>query len=80
MTEDREEEQVEGTISSVENHGSIIVVWLDVGGTRQPIYLDHRSFGWMAEGEGIKTVSDLEGRPVFYNGETINILDNVEAA
>ncbi len=71
---------MEGTISSVENHSSIIVVWLDVDGTRQPVDMDRRSFGWMAEGEGIETVSDLEGRLVFYNGETNNFLDNVEAA
>lgn len=72
---------MEGTISSVENHGSIVVVWLAVeGGRTEPVYLDHRAFGWLAEGEGIESLHDLEGRPIFYNGETIEFLDTVEAA
>jgi hypothetical protein len=81
ITEAREEEQVEGTISSVEDHGSIVIVWLDMGaGRSQPVYMDHRSFGWMLDGEGIETPDDLIGRPILYNGEAIEFLDSLEAA
>ena len=70
-----------GTISSVENHGSIVILWLDLeDGGSEPVYLDHRAFGWLVEGEGIESPDDLIGRPVFFNGETIEFLDNVEAA
>ena len=69
-----------GTISSVENHGSIVIVWLDVDGASQPVYMDHRAFGWLAEGEGIKHVSELEGRPVCFDGDRIEFLDSLEAA
>lgn len=70
-----------GTISSVESHGSIVIIWIgpEDGGS-EPIYLDHRAFGWLVEGEGVECPDDLIGRPVLYNGETINFLDNVEAA
>jgi hypothetical protein len=72
---------MEGTISGVENHGSIIVVWLDLeDGGSEPVYMDHRAFGWLVKGEGIKSVGDLIGRLVSYNGESIEFLDNVEVA
>ena len=70
-----------GTISSVENHGSIVIVWLDLdGGTSEPVYMDPRAFGWMVEGEGIETIDDLIGRAVEFDGECIKFLDNVEVA
>ena len=72
---------MEGTISSVENHGSIVILWLALeDGRREPVYLDQRAFGWMVEGEGIESPDDLIGRPVSYNGNVIEFLDNVEAA
>lgn len=72
---------MEGTISSVENHGSIVVVWLDLDdGRSEPVYMDHRAFAWMVEGEGIESVTELEGRPVHFNGETIEFLHTAEAA
>lgn len=72
---------MEAKISIVENHGSIIIIWLDLDdGGSEPVYFDHRSFGWVAEGEGIETASDLIGRPVFFDGETIEFLDTLEAA
>jgi len=69
-----------GTISSVENHGSIVIVWLDVEGADHPVYMDPRAFGWLVEGEGIETVGDLIGRPVYFNGESIEFLNCLEAA
>ena len=69
-----------GTISSVENHGSIVVVWLDLGdGTSEPVYMDHRAFGWLVEGEDCEP-DDLIGRPVCYDGEMIEFLDILEVA
>ncbi len=69
-----------GVISSIENHGSIVIVWLDVEGAEHPVYMDHRAFGWLIEGEGIESVTELEGRSVSFNGETIEFLDYLEAA
>jgi hypothetical protein len=72
---------MEGVISGFEDHGSIVILWLDLDdGTSEPVYMDHRSFGWMVEGEGVQSPDDLIGRPVFYNGETIEFLDLLEIA
>jgi hypothetical protein len=70
-----------GTISSVENHGSIVIIWLGLDDdTSEAVYMDHRAFRWLAEGEGIEPAGDLVGRPACYDGESIHFLDNVEAA
>ncbi len=70
-----------GTISSVEGHGTIIIVWLDLGdGRSEPVYMDRRAFGWLVEGEGIESPDDLISRPVYYNGTTIEFLDILEVA
>lgn len=70
-----------GTISSIEGHGSIVIIWIDPeDGEMRPAYMDHRAFGWLVEGEGIETIGDLIGRPVSYSGEAIELLDDVEAA
>jgi hypothetical protein len=29
-----------GTISSIENHGSIVIAWLDVEDAEHPVYMD----------------------------------------
>lgn len=72
---------MEGIISSVENHGSIVIIWLDLeDGRSQPVYMDHRAFGWLVEGEGINDVRDLEGRSVNYDGNVIEFLDSLEVA
>lgn len=70
-----------GTISSVESHGRIVIIWIgpEDGGS-EPIYLDHRAFGWLVEGEGVESSDDLIGRPVHFDGETLNFLDDVEVA
>ncbi|OJW13152.1 MAG: hypothetical protein BGO49_20355 [Planctomycetales bacterium 71-10] len=70
-----------GVISSVEGHGSIVILWLALeDGRTEPVYFDARPFSVMAETEGAESTDDLIGRPVFYNGETIEFLDNVEVA
>ena len=69
-----------GRISSLENHGSIVLVWLDLeDGTSEAVYMEHRAFGWMVEGEGCEP-DDLIGRPVCYDGEVIEFLDTLEVA
>ena len=72
---------MDGVISSVEDHGSIVVVWLDLedGGTG-PVYFDRRTFSWMAEAEGAESEDSLIGRPVHFDGECIEFLDTLEAA
>ncbi len=70
-----------GTISGVEDHGSIVILWLDLeDGRSQPIYLEHRAFGWMLDGEGVEIPDDLIGRSVSFDGEAIEFLDYLEAA
>lgn len=70
-----------GTISSVDDHGSIVIFWLGLeDGGKQPVYMDHRAFDWMIDGEGIESPDELIGRPVVYNGESFEFLANVEAA
>jgi hypothetical protein len=70
-----------GTISSIEEHGSVVILWLDTNDDEsQPAYMDRRAFGWMIDGEGIESPDELIGRSVCYDGETIEFLDNVEVA
>ena len=70
-----------GTISSVESHGSIVIIWIGPeDGRSEPIYIDHRVFGWLVDGEGIDSPDELIGRSVSYSGETIEFLDSVEIA
>lgn len=71
-----------GVISSVENHGSIVIVWLDLedGRTGHPVYFDQRAFWTMAEAEQAEGPDDFIGRLVCFSGEGIEFLDNLEAA
>ena len=70
-----------GTISSVEDHGSIVIVWVNMDdGTSQPVYMERRAFGRMVEGEGIARADELEGRVVAFDGGTIEFLDTLEIA
>jgi hypothetical protein len=70
-----------GTISSIENHGSIVVVWLGLAdGRAVPVYFDRRAFLTMAEAEGAASPDDLIGRPACFDGHGIEFLDTMEAA
>ena len=70
-----------GTISGVEDHGSMVIVWLDQQDDRsEPVYMDHRAFGWLAEGEGIERADELEGRVVSFDSKAIEFLDTLEIA
>lgn len=41
-----QEKDMSGTISSVENHGSVVILWIELeDGTSEPVYMDHRAFG-----------------------------------
>jgi hypothetical protein len=81
VTTTTEGNKMQGTISSVENHGTIVIVWIDVqNGGSHPVYMDRRAFGWLIDGEGVEHVSELVDRPVCFNGETIEFLDTPEAA
>lgn len=72
---------MKGTINSVHDHGSIVIVRLDLeDGESRPAYMDHRAFGWLVEGEGMESQDDLIGRPVSFDGDTIEFLDNVEVS
>jgi hypothetical protein len=62
---------VEGVIRGVEDHGTIIIVWIKGDDRSLLVPMDHRPFGRMAEGEG----NNLVGRHVTYDGETITFLD-----
>ena len=57
---------MQGTITKVEDHGSIVMVWVENEEDSIPIYFDHRPFYNMAEAEG----GDILNRQVEYDDET----------
>lgn len=61
-----------GEIYDVQDHGSIVLVFLLADEDQRVILVpfDHRPFSNLLEGEGGEA-SDLIGRRVSYNGETI---------
>jgi len=54
-----------GTVSRIENHGSIVIVWIELDERVLPVYFDHRPFLNMWEGQN----GDVVGREVEYNQE-----------
>ena len=60
-----------GTILDVQDHGTIVIVYLDAEEHRVvPIYFDHRPFGWLLDGEGCGA-EELIGRTAIYDGESL---------
>lgn len=61
-----------GGIFNVEDHGSIVLVFLLADDDKRVILIpfDHRPFGWLLDSEGCEA-SDLVGRRASYDGETI---------
>jgi len=65
-----------GTISGVENHGTIVLVKVRaVNGRMVSIPFDHSPFRWMLDGEQCSP-ADLIGRKVAYDGEFLIFLDS----
>lgn len=61
-----------GEIFNVEDHGSIVLVFLLADDQRVVLVpFDHRPFGWLCDAEGCGA-SDLIGRRASYDGETIS--------
>ena len=58
-----------GTISNIQNCGTIVVVILDTDDGSHPIYFDHRPFSHLLEAEGCNP-NDLIGRNANYEDET----------
>lgn len=69
-------ETTTGEIFNVEDHGSIVLVFLLADDDQRVILIpfDHRPFAWLCDGEGCEA-ADLIGRRASYNGETINFLN-----
>ena len=63
-----------GTITTIQDCGTIVIVFLDTGEKISPIYFDHRCFGHLLEAEGCDP-SGLIGRPVTYENEAIYFED-----
>jgi hypothetical protein len=63
-----------GTITSITNCGTIIIVTLASNGSFIPVYFDHRQFGWLLEGEQCGP-GDLIGREANYDGEPLSLID-----
>ena len=64
-----------GTISRIEDHGTIILVMLKVpGGWLVPVPFDHRCFQHLLDGES-SDVGGLIGRRARYDGETFEFKD-----
>ena len=58
-----------GTISSVQNCGTIVIVWLAKDESRVPVYFDHRPFGHMLAAMNCDPV-DLIGRQASHDSES----------
>jgi hypothetical protein len=66
---------VTGTISSVEDHGSLAVIWIDTeGGGSEPVYLEGRCLGWILDGEACGP-DGLVGRIISQESGDIEFLD-----
>lgn len=64
-----------GTITSIENHGIIVLVAVNIeAGENLIIPFDHTPFRWLLEGEACSPTG-LLGRSVEFDGETIAFLD-----
>src|SRR5207249_3739932 len=61
-----------GEIFDVQDHGSIVLVFFLADDDKRVILIpfDHRPFSWLLQGEDCEA-SDLIGRRVEYDGETI---------
>ena len=60
-----------GTITSIEDYGTIVMVWLDTGGDIRPVYFDHRPFRHLLESENCDP-TDLIGRVASFKDETLS--------
>ena len=56
-----------GRIARIEDHGTIVVAWLNDEGTESPVYFDHRQFQNLVDSYG-ETLTEEE---FVYNGEVI---------
>ncbi len=64
-----------GTITSVENHGTIVSVWVTadkVEPGKRPftiVHFDHRMFQHLVDARGVTKLDDLVGQGVTYEDE-----------
>ena len=59
-----------GVIDTIEDHGTIVIVWLRSGTQAKPVYFDHRPFQHMLQAENT-SAADLIGRPARYDGDIL---------
>ena len=63
-----------GTITSIENYGTIVVVWLYAEAQSHPVYFDHRPYAHLLQSEGCGS-KDLIGRLASYDNGTFTFRD-----
>ena len=63
-------ESITGTIVDVQDHGTVVIVYLDAERRVVPVYFDHRAFGWLLDGEGC-SAEEIVGRTANYDGESL---------
>ena len=67
------EESITGTITSIDNHGTIVLVVVErEEGREATISFDHSPFRSMLEGEGVEP-DELIGREVAYEREVLRL-------
>jgi len=54
-----------GTVGKIEDHGSVVIVWVESDERILPVYFDHRPFKNLWEAED----GDIVGREVEYDEE-----------
>lgn len=65
-----------GTVSGIENHGTIVLVNVRADNGRMvSIPFDHSPFRWMLDGEQCSP-ADLIGRNIAHDGEFLIFLDS----
>jgi hypothetical protein len=63
-----------GTINSIENCGSIVIVTLDTNDGNHPVYFDHRCFQHLLDAEACNP-NDLIGRSATFDDGTFSFED-----
>jgi hypothetical protein len=64
------ENAMTGIITTIEDCGTLVVVWLSSGTQAKPVHFDHRPFQHMLQAENT-SAADLIGRPAKFDGDIL---------
>ena len=58
---------ITGKISRIEDHGTVVIAWLEENGKESPVYFDHRQFQTLVNNYG----ENLEEEEFVYAGKVM---------